>query len=178
MKENNPKPLILNSDIQKRVKTLGEQISLDYKNKELVCVGILKGSIIFYADLVRCIDRPVVFDFISASSYANATESSGVVNISKDLSLSIEGKHVLVIEDIVDTGNTLSFLLDHLKLKRPASLKLCAFLFKPSRVKREVKIDYLGFTIDDHFVVGYGLDVAEKYRNLNHVAIYEESPDS
>ena len=169
---NKLKTLLSEEDIQNRVAELGRKISSDYKGKEITCVGILKGSILFFADLVRYIDIPVAFDFIGASSYGESTESSGIVRITKDLSTNIEGKDVLVIEDIVDTGNTLEYLLDTLKAKRPASLKLCSLLLKPSKLQKKVTIDYVGFSIEDKFVVGYGLDVAEKYRNLPYLGIY------
>lgn len=165
-------PFIEEKKIQERIEALGKEISKDYAGKELLCIGILKGSVVFYADLVRSITTPVAFDFIGASSYGNSAESSGIVRITKDLSESVEGKHVLVIEDIVDTGNTITYLLDYLKLKKPASIKLCSLLFKPARLQKKIHIDYLGFTIDDVFVVGYGLDFAEKFRNVPFLAKY------
>jgi hypoxanthine phosphoribosyltransferase len=165
--------LISKEEIAKRIIELGKKISEDYKGQEVVCVCILKGSVIFYADLVRALDLPIEFDFIRASSYGNELSSSGDVKITKDLSGSISDKHVLVIEDIVDTGITLSFLLDFFKARGPKTVKLCALLHKPANKVKDVKIDYLGFTIDNHFVVGYGLDAAEKYRNLDYVGIYK-----
>jgi hypoxanthine phosphoribosyltransferase len=131
-----------------------------------VVVGVLKGSVIFLADLVRQIAAPVYLEFIGISSYGDATVSSGVVQITQDLSRPIEGKHVIVVEDIVDTGHTVHYLLENLATRRPASIKLCALLHKPDRAEQEVKIDYLGFTIPNKFVVGYGLDVAQQFRNL------------
>lgn len=168
------KTLISKHEIEKKVIEIGKQIAQDYKGEEVVCVCILKGSVIFYSDLVRAIDLPVVFDFIRVSSYGDQLSSSGDVKITKDLSGSIADKNVILIEDIVDTGITLSFLLDLFKSRKPKSLKLCALLHKPSNKRKEVPIDYLGFTIENHFVVGYGLDAAEKYRNLDYVGIYKE----
>jgi hypoxanthine phosphoribosyltransferase len=173
LNQSNIDILLSKEAISKRVAELGKQIAADYKGEDVTCVCILKGSVIFYADLVRAIDLPVEFDFIRASSYGNELSSSGDVKITKDLSGSIQGKHVLVIEDIVDTGITLSFLLDLFKSRNPKSIKLCALLHKPANKVKDVKIDYLGFTIENHFVVGYGLDAAEKYRNLDYVGIYK-----
>ncbi len=173
MNKANIEVLISKDAIAKRVVELGKQISKDYAGQEIICVCILKGSIIFFSDLVREIDLPVEFDFIRASSYGNELSSSGDVKITKDLSGSINDKHVLVIEDIVDTGITLNFLLDLFKSRNPKSLKLCTLLHKPANKVKDVKIDYLGFTIENHYVVGYGLDAAEKYRNLDFVGIYK-----
>jgi hypoxanthine phosphoribosyltransferase len=162
--------LISAEAIATRVAELGAQITAEYaplaKTAEVVVVGVLKGSVIFLADLVRSIAVPIHMDFIGISSYGDATTSSGVVRITQDLSRSIEGKHVIVIEDIVDTGHTVHYLLDNLATRHPASIKLCSLLHKPDRAEREVHIDYLGFTIPNKFVVGYGLDVAQQYRNL------------
>lgn len=157
--------------IAARVRELGEQISRDYGNEEILAVGILKGAAIFMADLVRSISSPVAFDFMAVSSYGASTESSGAVRINKDLDQSVEGRHVLIVEDVIDTGLTLNYLVDNLKSRNPASLKLCTLLDKPSRRKAEVKPDYLGFEIPDEFVVGYGLDYAELYRNLPDIAV-------
>lgn len=174
LNKSNIETLLSKETIAKRVAEMGKQIAQDYKGEEVVCVCILKGSVIFYSDLVREIDLPVEFDFIRVSSYGNQLTSSGDVKITKDLSGSITDKHVLVIEDIVDTGITLNFLLDLFKSRNPKSLKLCALLHKPANKVKDVKIDYLGFTIENHFVVGYGLDAAEKYRNLDFVGVYKE----
>lgn len=152
--------------IAARVKQLGAQIERDYDDKELVLLGVLKGSFLFMSDLSRAIDLPLQVDFIGLSSYGEATESSGVVKITGDLSRPIEHKHVLVVEDIVDTGLTMRYLLDNLATRHPASVKLCALLHKPSRARTRIPLDYLGFEIEDRFVVGYGLDAAEKYRNV------------
>ena len=162
--------LISADAITTRVRELGAQITEEYRGQadktEVVVVGVLKGSFVFLADLVRQIALPVYVEFIGISSYGDSTVSSGVVQITQDLSRSIEGKHVIVVEDIVDTGHTVHYLLDNLATRRPATLKLAALLHKPERQEREVKIDYLGFTIPNKFVVGYGLDVAQQYRNL------------
>lgn len=153
-------------DLAAGVKRLGEEISAAYAGEELVVVGMLKGATLFFADLVRQIALPVRFDFMVASSYGCAAESSGTVKITKDLSADIAGKHVLLVEDIVDTGCTLHSLLPLLAQRGPKSLKLCALLDKPERRKLDVQIDFKGFTVPDAFLVGYGLDYAEKYRNL------------
>lgn len=157
--------------LKNRVKKLGEQITADYQGKDLVVISVLRGSYIFMADLTRCIDLPCTVDFMAVSSYGKGTTSSGQVNIIKDLSDSVEGKDVLVVEDILDTGNTLSYLLEILKARNVASLKLCTLLDKPDRRKKPIKADYTGFTIPDAFVVGYGLDYAEKYRNLPYIGV-------
>lgn len=162
--------LISKEQIATRVKELGETITRDLKGQDVVCVGVLKGSIMFYADLLRQIDLPLEVDFLGASSYGQRTTSSGVVKITLDLSLPITGKHVVVVEDIIDTGLTIEYLLDALRLRDPASVRLCALLLKPSNVKKPIPIDYLGFSIEDRFVVGYGLDAGEKYRNLPYLA--------
>jgi hypoxanthine phosphoribosyltransferase len=161
--------LISAENVAKRVAELGAQITADYQaheGAEVVVIGVLKGSVIFMADLVRHIGLPVYLDFIGISSYGDATVSSGVVRITQDLSRPIEGKHVIVVEDIVDTGHTVHYLIENLKTRAPASLKLCSLLHKPERAERHVEIDYLGFTIPNKFVVGYGLDIAQQYRNL------------
>src|SRR5689334_9162591 len=162
--------LISAEAIAKRVAELGAQITKDYATRgqgaDIVVIGVLKGSVIFMADLVRYIAAPIYIDFIGISSYGDATVSSGIVQITQDLSRPIEGKHVIVVEDIVDTGHTVHYLLDNLRTRRPASLALCSLLHKPERSERAVVIDYLGFTIPNKFVVGYGLDVAQQYRNL------------
>ncbi|HEX3032484.1 MAG TPA: hypoxanthine phosphoribosyltransferase [Bacillota bacterium] len=165
------KILITQQEIAAKVSELGARISADYAGSELLVVGILKGAAIFMSDLVRTISIPVAFDFMAVSSYGASTESSGVVRIIKDLEQSIEGRHVLIVEDVVDTGLTLNYLVDNLKSRNPASLKLCSLLDKPSRRKVEVKAEYLGFSIPDEFVVGYGLDYSEKFRNLPYVAV-------
>ncbi len=163
--------LISKEQIAQRVRELGAQIERDYENKELVLLGVLKGSFLFISDLARAIDLPLSVDFIGLSSYGEATESSGVVKITSDLSRPIENKHVVIVEDIVDTGLTMRYLLDNLATRRPASVKLCTLLNKPSRARTKIPIDYLGFQIEDRFVVGYGLDAAEKYRNIPFIGV-------
>lgn len=163
--------LLTEEKIRVRVKELGAEISRDYTGKELLVVGILKGAAIFLADLVRCITVPVFFDFVAVSSYGSSTKSSGVVRFLKDLDYSIEGRHVLIVEDIIDTGLTLNYLVDNLKSRRPASLKVCTLLDKPSRRKVPVEVHYNGFIIPDEFVVGYGLDYNERYRNFRHIMV-------
>jgi hypoxanthine phosphoribosyltransferase len=152
--------------VQKRVAEMAAQISADYAGQELTVVGVLKGSFIFMADLVRAIDLPLRCDFLGLSSYGSATESSGVVAITKDLDGPVADRHVLVIEDIIDTGLTMAYLLKNLSTRKPKSVKIASLLSKPARRQIEVKIDYLGFTIEDRFVVGYGLDFDGRYRNL------------
>src|SRR5439155_7961789 len=151
--------------IARRVKELGTQIESDYDGKELVLLGVLKGSFIFISDLARAIDLPLSIDFSGLSSYGDESESSGVVKISSDLTKPIEGKHVVIVEDIVDTGLTMRYLLENLATRRPASVRLCALLEKPVRARVKVPIDYKGFTIGDEFVVGYGLDWDGRFRN-------------
>ena len=158
--------LLPTQKIAERVQQLGREIERDYQGKDLVLLGVLKGSYIFISDLARAVDLPLAIDFIGLSSYGEATESSGVVKITSDVTKPIENKHVLIVEDIVDTGLTMRYLLDNLATRRPSSVKLCTLLHKPARARTRIPIDYLGFQIEDRFVVGYGLDAAEKYRNL------------
>lgn len=165
------KPLIDAGTIAQRVADLGRAITQDYLGKELVIVPVLKGSYVFAADLVRQIDLDLAIDFLGVRSYGNQQESSGVVQITTDLSRSIEGKHVIVVEDIVDTGLTVAYLHDNLATRQPASVKVAALLHKPARTRVPVQIDYLGFTVDDVFIVGYGLDYAQKFRNLPYLAV-------
>ncbi|NLC07005.1 MAG: hypoxanthine phosphoribosyltransferase [Syntrophomonadaceae bacterium] len=165
--------VLTQEQIKERVRELGEEITRDYQGQELLVVGILKGAFIFMADLVREIRIPVAIDFMDVSSYGLSTESTGVVRILKDLEESIEGRHVLVVEDIIDSGLTLNYISENLKSRDAASVKICAFLDKPSRRKAPIKADYLGFSVPDEFIVGYGLDYAEKYRHYPYVAILE-----
>ncbi len=165
------KPLIDAGTIAQRVADLGRTITQDYLGKELVIVPVLKGSYVFAADLVRQIDLDLAIDFLGVRSYGNQQESSGVVQITTDLSQSIEGKHVILVEDIVDTGLTVAYLHDNLATRQPASVKVAALLHKPARTRVPVQIDYLGFTVDDVFIVGYGLDYAQKFRNLPYLAV-------
>lgn len=158
--------------LRRRVAELGAQITRDFTGREsVVLVVVLKGSIMFAADLAREIDLPITLDFLGLSSYQDAQESTGVVRITNDLSRSVEGKHVIVVEDIVDTGLTMKFLLENLRTRHPASVRICTLLHKPARARVEVPLDYVGFIIEDEFVVGYGLDHAQKLRNLPYVGI-------
>ena len=163
--------LISAEEISRRVRDLARQIERDYQGKDLVLLGVLKGSFIFISDLSRSMDLPLSIDFIGLSSYGEATEASGVVKITSDLTRPIESKHVLIVEDIVDTGLTMRYLLDNLATRRPASVKLCTLLYKPSRSRTRIPIDYLGFEIEDRFVVGYGLDAGDKYRNVPFIGV-------
>lgn len=165
--------MISEEDVNKKIRILGEQISKDYAGKEVHLVCILKGGAYFACELSKRITVPVTIDFMSVSSYGDASVSSGVVKIIKDLDQSIEGKDVLVVEDIVDTGRTLSYLLDMLKQRGAESVRLCTLLDKPERRTHEVHVDYTGFQIPDEFVVGYGLDYAQKYRNLPYIGVVE-----
>jgi hypoxanthine phosphoribosyltransferase len=157
--------------IQQRIHEMGAQIASDLRGRDVTVISILKGSYIFCADLVRAIDLPLSVDFLGLSSYGGKTETTGVVRITSDLSKPIEGKHVLVVEDIVDTGLTMAFLLENLKTRGPAGLKVCALLEKPARAVKQIKIDYKGFVIPDAFVVGYGLDFDERYRNVPFIGV-------
>lgn len=157
--------------IQEKVAALGKQITQDYQGKELTLVGIMKGSIFFFTDLARHIDLPITLELMGVSSYQGGTETTGEVRITTDLTKPMNGRHVIVVEDIVDTGLTMQFLLENLKARHPASLKVATLLEKPSRAKVKVPIDYKGFVIEDRFVVGYGLDYGEKYRNLPFVGV-------
>ncbi|MBL9021907.1 MAG: hypoxanthine phosphoribosyltransferase [Myxococcales bacterium] len=167
--------LISEEEIQKRVKELGRQLTEEYRGKHLVLVGVLKGSFVFLADLARAIDLPCRIEFLGVRSYGEGTTSSGVVQITQDLSRPIEGEDILLVEDIVDTGLTIAHLLDLFRTRHPNSIKVCALLHKPARTRIQVPVDYLGFTIEDKFVVGYGLDWAEKYRNLPTISVVEAS---
>ncbi|HEV8536704.1 MAG TPA: hypoxanthine phosphoribosyltransferase [Candidatus Limnocylindria bacterium] len=163
--------LVTAEQIAAKVGELGRRIAADYQGKDVVLVSILKGALPFLADLMRAIPIPLALDFLEVSSYGNATESSGAVRILKDLAHPIEGRHVLVVEDILDTGHTLSYVFDHLRAQRPESVRLCVLLDKPARRAVPIEIDYRGFEIPDKFVVGYGLDYAERYRNLPFVGV-------
>src|SRR5213594_4837886 len=163
--------LVTAEDIAQRVRELGAEIARDYESKDVVLVSVLKGALPFLADLMRATPIPLSLDFLEVSSYGEGTETSGVVRILKDLAHPIEGRHVLVVEDILDTGHTLSYVFDHLKAQRPTSLRLCVLLDKPARRVIPIEIEYRGFEIPDKFVVGYGLDYAERYRNLPFVGV-------
>jgi hypoxanthine phosphoribosyltransferase len=157
--------------LAQRCAELGAQISKDYAGQEVVLVVVLKGSFMFAADLMRHIEVPVTVDFLGLRSYGDDTRSSGVVEITSDLTKPVTGKHVLVVEDIVDTGLTMQYMLENLETRHPASVKLASLLHKPARAKVEIPIDYLGFTIEDKFVIGYGLDYAQRYRNLPYIGV-------
>ena len=165
---------ISEEQIQTRIKELGEQITRDFNGEEVTVVGVLNGAFMFVADLVRTMELPIVLEFIKASSYGDGTTSSGKVDITLDLQKDIKDKNVLVIEDIVDTGLTLTGLLEDFKQRNPKNLKLASLLYKPARCKHKVNIDYLGFEIEDKFVIGYGLDYAGKYRELPYIGVYSE----
>ena len=172
MMENDIQEILFSQEtLDKRVGEIAEEINRDYADKEILLVSVLRGSFIFMADLARKITRPCRVDFMSVSSYGKGTSSSGQVQITKDLSEDISGMHVIVVEDILDSGNTLSYLLRILEQRHPASIRLCTLLDKPDRRKVEVAVHYSGFTIPDAFVVGYGLDYAERYRNLPYIGI-------
>ena len=165
------KVLYTEEQLKARVKELGAQITADYAGKTPLVASVLRGSYVFMADLTRAIDLPLSVDFMAVSSYGSGTSSSGQVQILKDLSDSIDGKDLIIVEDILDSGNTLYYLLDVLRARRPASIKLCTLLDKPSRRIKPIQADYCGFTIPDAFIVGYGLDFAEKYRNLPYIGV-------
>lgn len=175
MKNDIQEVLLTEEMLAAKVAELGAQITRDYADKELLAIGILKGAVIFMADLIRAIDRPVEIDFMAVSSYGDQTDSSGVVRILKDLDKSIEGKHVLIIEDIIDSGQTLSYLIKNLSDRKPASIQLCTLMNKPERRKVDLPVKYVGFEIPNEFVVGYGLDYAEKYRNLPYLGVLKRS---
>ena len=166
------KVLLSRDAIQARIQELGAEIAKDYQGREPHLVGVLKGACTFITDLSQAIDLPLTLDYIAVSSYGAATKSSGEVKLVKDLDQSLEGRDLLVVEDIVDTGLTLNYLVNLLRARGPRSLKVAALLSKPSRRLVEVKVDYVGFSIEDHFVVGYGLDYNERYRNLKDIVIY------
>ncbi len=169
------RPLISRERIAERVSQLAAEITREYQGRSLVLLSVLKGSFLFAADLAREIALPVRIEFLGVRSYGDDTKSSGVVQITQDLTRPVDGDHIVIVEDIVDTGLTLSYLREQLLLRNPASIKIAALLHKPARKQREVEIDYLGFTIDDVFVVGYGLDYAERYRNLAFLGVLDPS---
>lgn len=170
------KTLISESELQSRIAELGAEITRDYQDQgdDLVLIGVLKGSILFMADLCRHIDLPLSMEFMGIASYGDGTESSGVVQITADLTKPIANKHVIIVEDIIDTGLTADYLFDNLSTRHPASVKLCSLLHKPERSERTVPIHYLGFEVPNKFVVGYGLDIGQKYRNLGYIGYVEE----
>jgi hypoxanthine phosphoribosyltransferase len=166
--------LIDETALRQRIEELGEEISADYAGREVLLVGVLKGAVFFMADLMRQLSLPCEIDFMAISSYGEGTDSSGVVRILKDLDSNITDRHVLILEDIIDTGLTLSYLMRNLGAREPASLEVCALLVKHGRRETDVPVKYVGFEIPNQFVVGYGLDLAERYRNLPHVAVLQE----
>lgn len=169
-----PQVFIGRTEIARTVKALAARIRADYEGKDPVLIGALKGCFVFMSDLVRALDMPLNVDFLGVASYGAGTESPGTVRLLHDFKGTVYGRHVLVVEDIVDTGYTLAFILDHVRSKEPASIKVCALLDKPSRRQVPVTIDYLGFTVPNRFIVGYGLDLNERYRNLPDLCILED----
>jgi hypoxanthine phosphoribosyltransferase len=167
--------MLSTEQIAARVKELGAQLTEEYRDKKLVLVVVLKGSFIFASDLCRAIDSHLRIDFLGVRSYGEGTETSGVVQITQDLSKPIAGEDVVIVEDIVDTGLTIAHLMDLFRTRNPRSVKVCALLHKPARARVAVNVDFLGFTIEDKFVVGYGLDFAEKYRNLPYIGVVERT---
>jgi len=167
--------VVSEKDIQTRIEELAAEVSADYADRELLLVGVLKGAVMFMADFARALSRPVTMEFMAVSSYGQSTNSSGVVRILKDLDRDIAGKHVVVIEDIIDSGLTLSWLLRNLRSRQPASVEVVALLRKPDAVKVDLPVRYVGFDIPNSFVVGYGLDYAERYRDLPYVGILKPS---
>ncbi|MBQ6551616.1 MAG: hypoxanthine phosphoribosyltransferase [Lachnospiraceae bacterium] len=165
--------LISEERVDKRIREMAEAISAEFEGETVVLVCILKGSVFFTCELAKRLTIPVTMDFMCVSSYGDETKSSGIVRISKDLDQSVEGKNVIIIEDIIDSGRTLSYLMEMLKTRKPKTLRLCTLLDKPSRRVMDVAVDYTGFEIEDKFVVGYGLDYAQKYRNLPYIGVVE-----
>ena len=167
--------LITPERLRERIAELGAEITADYPGSNLLLIGVLKGSVFFMADLARAIDLPLEMDFMAVSSYGNATESSGVVRVLKDLDAPIEGRDVLIVEDIIDSGRTLSYLVELLQQRRPASIEICTLLTKPERAEVDIDCRYIGFEIPNKFVVGYGLDYAERFRNLEYICCMDEA---
>ena len=167
------KVLVPEEEVDARIRALGEQISKDYEGKQIHLICVLKGGVFFMCELAKRITVPVSMDFMCVGSYGDGTKSSGVVRIAKDLDESIEGKDVLIVEDIIDSGRTLYYLMDILAKRKPKSMKLCTLLDKPERRVKDVRVDYVGFNIPDEFVVGYGLDYAQRYRNLPFIGVVE-----
>jgi hypoxanthine phosphoribosyltransferase len=167
--------LVDEETLRARVAELGAEVSADYRGRDLLLIGVLKGAVFFMADLMRRLTIPCEVDFMAISSYGDSTDSSGIVRILKDLDINIEGRDVLVVEDIIDSGLTLSYLMRNLESREPATLEVCALLTKPARRQIDVPVRYIGFEIPDRFVVGYGLDFAERYRNLPYVAVMSQA---
>ncbi len=167
--------LLTEAEIERRVREMGHEITRDYEGRDLVMVGVLKGACVFLSDLCRHVHLPVAIDFLGLSSYGDSTTTSGVVQITQDLTQSIVDRDVLVVEDIVDTGLTLHFLIENFRVRKPRSVRVCTLLHKPSNTVRDVPLDYVGFTIENRFVVGYGLDYEQRFRNLPYVG-YVRTP--
>jgi len=175
MQNDIEKVLLTEQQLYQKIAEIGNKISEDYKGSDLILIGVLKGSVLFMADLLKKITIPCSMDFMAVSSYGNTTESSGVVRILKDLDFEIKDKDVLIVEDIIDSGITLRYLMEYLKGRNPKSINIACLLNKPDRRKIDMSVKYLGFDIPDYFVVGYGLDYAEKYRNLPYIGILKEN---
>lgn len=171
--EDKIRVLLTEEEVNKKIKKIGEQVSKDYAGKSVHMICVLKGGVFFTCELAKRITVPVSMDFMSVGSYGDGTKSSGVVKIAKDLDETLEGKDVLIVEDIIDSGRTLYYLMDILAKRKPKSMKLCTLLDKPERRVKDVKVDYVGFNIPDEFVVGYGLDYAQRYRNLPFIGVVE-----
>ena len=174
MREDIERVYFSKEEIEETVERLGRQITEDYRGKDPLLVGVLKGSFVFMADLIKNIDTYCNIDFMAVSSYGNSTTTTGAVEITKDLSYDIEGRHVIIIEDILDSGVTLKYLTSYLAVRKPASIAICTLLDKPARRRTDVKADYVGFECPDAFIVGYGLDYAERYRNLPYIGVLKE----
>ncbi len=175
MMQDIEKVLISEEELQAKIRELGAILTEEYRDKNPIFLGILKGVVVFFADMIRAVPIKSEMDLIAVSSYGSGTVSSGKIKMEKDLSLDLEGRHVVILEDIIDSGRTLSYTIEYLKSKNPASLKICTLLDKPARRKVELEADYTGFVVPDEFLVGYGLDFAEKYRNLPFVGILKRS---
>lgn len=171
MEMYSPETLITEEEISLRIDALGKAITKDFENEDLVVICVLKGAFVFCSDLIKKINRPISLEFISLSSYGDSTNSSGNVRLEMDITANIEGRNVLIVEDIVDSGLTIRTLMDIMSVRKPKSVKLASLLFKPSKLKHKVAIDYLGFEIEDKFVIGYGLDYAGRYRELPYIGI-------
>lgn len=171
MREDIEKILFTEEDLQKKISEIADRINIEYEGKDLLLVGVLKGSVLFAADLIKKITIPCEIDFMAVSSYGNSTETSGVVRILKDLDHGVENKHIILIEDIVDSGITLNYLFQYLKSRKALSIEIVSLLNKPARRKADIDVKYIGFDVPDEFIVGYGIDYAEKYRNLPYIGI-------
>jgi hypoxanthine phosphoribosyltransferase len=174
MRQDLERIIITETHLKQRIKELGQQITADYKDENPILICILRGGVMFMTDLIKHIDTPLEIDFMSVSSYGRSTSSSGVVRIRKDIDTDIQSRHVIIVEDIVDSGLTLDYISDYLKNHNPLSVKICTLLDKPAAHKLEIGLDYIGFEIGNEFVVGYGLDYAEKYRNLPYIGILKK----